>query len=348
MRLFNLPIEPLRMRYSAQWATWFRQAFTIGGYDVHDVHGDGVPDVIRHGGAFLDPYGTHRWKFSQLARLVRLLESTHGEPAIVFLHDAWFPGIEALGYIRALSGAPIKVVGYLHAGVYDPTDLLGDPRTGMGWAAGSEASWLAMLDAVFVGTSYHRRKVIERGRMALSWTSRQTAARVHVVGNPVGVGPDVVAGGATPAPVRERIVVFPHRLTSDKAPGLFQRLQDELEPLYPDVRWVRTHDLDLDKPAYLDLLSRAKVAVSFATHENFGIAMVEAAMLGCVPVAPNALAYPEVLPRRWLFDSFDQACVRVAEALDVPPTPYRAPQCDRYHPHVVGQRVVDVIDTLTV
>jgi glycosyltransferase involved in cell wall biosynthesis len=38
------------------------------------------------------------------------------------------------------------------------------------------------------------------------------------------------------------------------------------------------------------------VVVSTALQENFGIAVVEAAACGCLPLLPHRLSYPELLP----------------------------------------------------
>lgn len=61
-----------------------------------------------------------------------------------------------------------------------------------------------------------------------------------------------------------------------------------------------------DKQSYWQALADAHVAVSTANHEFFGVSMVEAAMSGCMPLAPNRLAYPEVFPKECLFSTDQQ------------------------------------------
>lgn len=48
--------------------------------------------------------------------------------------------------------------------------------------------------------------------------------------------------------------------------------------------------------AYRDLLYQADIVVSAAQQEFFGIAVLEAMYCGCLPVLPNRLSYPELLP----------------------------------------------------
>lgn len=93
---------------------------------------------------------------------------------------------------------------------------------------------------------------------------------------------------------KENIVVFPHRLDPEKQPQKFDMANYYLEPLFPDWQFIRTKDVWTNKQAYYDLLNRAKIAVSFATQETFGIAMVESVLCGCIPIVPERLSYKEL------------------------------------------------------
>lgn len=50
------------------------------------------------------------------------------------------------------------------------------------------------------------------------------------------------------------------------------------------------------RKAYLDWLRRGTAVVGTAVQENFGISVVEAVRCGCLPLLPNRLSYPEILP----------------------------------------------------
>ena len=50
---------------------------------------------------------------------------------------------------------------------------------------------------------------------------------------------------------------------------------------------------------YLQWLQRGAIVISTARQENFGIAVVEAIRFGCVPLLPNRLAYPEIIPLQY-------------------------------------------------
>lgn len=53
------------------------------------------------------------------------------------------------------------------------------------------------------------------------------------------------------------------------------------------------------KKRYRQWLKEGAIVVSTARQENFGISMVEAMRYGCIPLLPNRLSYPEVLPREY-------------------------------------------------
>jgi len=84
-------------------------------------------------------------------------------------------------------------------------------------------------------------------------------------------------------------------------PSIFQESRIWLEGLGKVIHWGYA----TDRNAYLDILSTCDVAVSTAAHEFFGVAMLEAAALGVTPLAPAALAYPEIFaPTQEEEDSF--------------------------------------------
>jgi glycosyltransferase involved in cell wall biosynthesis len=50
---------------------------------------------------------------------------------------------------------------------------------------------------------------------------------------------------------------------------------------------------------YFSLLSSGNIVVSTAIQENFGLSIVEAVQLGCFPLLPNRLSYPELIPKAY-------------------------------------------------
>ena len=73
---------------------------------------------------------------------------------------------------------------------------------------------------------------------------------------------------------------------------------------------------------YARLLWEADIVLSTALHEFFGVSVVEALYCGCLPVLPNRLSYPELIPpafrARCLYDDFAGLLSRLAAALADP------------------------------
>ncbi|MCA9000924.1 MAG: DUF3524 domain-containing protein, partial [Planctomycetes bacterium] len=127
---------------------------------------------------------------------------------------------------------------------------------------------------------------------------------------PVGPGPE--AG----APLR---IVFNHRWEYDKGPRVWLEVAREALARGADLELVLLGERSQDPgPEYGELLaelaprtlvrghleSRAEYArwlgacdlvVSCASHEFYGMAVLEAVCAGCTPFTPASLAYPEVL-----------------------------------------------------
>lgn len=77
-------------------------------------------------------------------------------------------------------------------------------------------------------------------------------------------------------------------------PEEFDQLEQLLQTYYPrhNIR-PGINCYISDRHSYLQLLQQADIVLSTARHDFQGLSMLEATALGCFPVAPDALAYPE-------------------------------------------------------
>lgn len=282
--LYNLPIEDLVDRYSYIWNRTVPDQFRRLGVELVTVEAqERFPNVVTQG-QFLNVYDTLLFKGQQLGKLLQLAK--HGQLVngdVVFVHDLWYPGLEALFYLRDALGIGFKVCGMLHAGSYDPHDMLA--QKGMArWARDLENCWMRELDAVYVATNFHRELLLD--------TRHAVGPKVHVTGFPAA-WPETLAGHGERVK-KEKLVVFPHRLAPEKDPDMFWRVAGRLAPNFPNWKFVCTQATCKDKGDYYHTLARASVSVSCAKQETWGIAMQESVIAGCVPVVPDRLSYSEM------------------------------------------------------
>jgi glycosyltransferase involved in cell wall biosynthesis len=56
---------------------------------------------------------------------------------------------------------------------------------------------------------------------------------------------------------------------------------------------------EASREKYYEWLARGAIVISTAVQENFGISVVEAVRCGCLPLLPNRLSYPEIIPSEY-------------------------------------------------
>ena len=307
MRIIDVPIEPIPMRYSKQWGRWFPEAYQYLGVDHLTINPVTITEGIEKG-RFLDVCGTHYAKASQLKLLSEMIHTNeiHDEE-VIFFHDLWFPGIEMLFYMRDALGIPFKIAGILHAGTWDPHDMLHQMKM-QRWAYYWEAMLLKEVDAVFVATKFHKNLICEYLHKIIHDFSYKTnkyfgdfSDKIHVTGLPIY--PEFVTNTWS-----NNTIVFPHRWDDEKQPQLWERLVERMKNrdiiLKEKYKFVATNTCK-SKEEYYQVLNSSKIALSFALQETWGIAMQEAVLCGCMPFVPDRLSYKEMYPSCFRYSEDD-------------------------------------------
>ncbi len=180
---------------------------------------------------------------------------------------------------------------------------------------------LAAQRALF-NSHYHREAFLKAADELLAkapdFDLAATSALLREKSGVLPVGVDVPAGAPCPA-CDAPVILWPHRWEYDKAPERFlealveldrrgasfrlrllgQRFRErppalaEIEQRFAD-RLVASDFLD--RAGYVEALRSSDVVVSTARHEFFGLATLEAIRSGALPVLPDDLAYPELVP----------------------------------------------------
>lgn len=75
--------------------------------------------------------------------------------------------------------------------------------------------------------------------------------------------------------------------------------------MYPLLRdHIGAWGMEKTASGYRRLLQQSHVTLSTAIHEFQGLALLEATACGCIPLAPDRLAYPEFVPAAFRYPSF--------------------------------------------
>jgi glycosyltransferase involved in cell wall biosynthesis len=300
--LWNVPIESLKERYSADWNKWFPDYFLSKNISFIPIDGKPLTDGIQVG-QFLDCIGTNYYKATQLQEICAHFFNRHVKDGDVFLfHDAWFPGIEMLAYLRDSLGIKFKIVGIFHAGTWDPFDFL--TQKGMQfWARPLEDSWMYLLDKIVVATSFHKELLVAKRFVQPD--------KIHVTGLPIYMHTKPCF--VSECPERSNTIVFPHRLAPEKDPDMFNKLRHVCSKIdvFKDYDFIKTKDVTATKSEYYSLLEDSKVSVSCAKQETFGYAMIESVMSGCLPLVPDRLSYAELYPKCFRYCSFEDLVSRL-------------------------------------
>lgn len=257
-----------------------------------------------------------RWRLragaAPLAERVGDVVERDGEPDLLLV-SGLVDVAALLGHLRPSPGLP--VVTYVHESQLLYPTSSGTPDNDA--VIRNVDSWRAS-DQVWFNSAFHRDAVID----ALPrWAVVQPepveidglTERFDVV--PVGVEPPRGRRGIPSSPP---VILWPHRWEPDKRPDVFRRALSKLVDQRVDFRLVlagadpqgssvrkaivEEHVERLvaagpfEQADYERWLFSSDIVVSCAEHEFFGVAVVEALMAGCVPVLPDALSYPELIP----------------------------------------------------
>ena len=78
-----------------------------------------------------------------------------------------------------------------------------------------------------------------------------------------------------------------------KQPSIFTEAESLLKENIIHSGYIDNYD------DYLHMLKEGDIVVSTANQENYGIAILEAVLAGCIPLLPHRLSYPELIPREF-------------------------------------------------
>ena len=153
-----------------------------------------------------------------------------------------------------------------------------------------ESGHSRLFKKVFVATEYHKRK--------LGWKN------IEVVGLP-----DTPYDGFNFE--KKYDVISVARPTEQK---VTKKIEDEIEKEFGKI--IRPDESCNTWGRYYKFLSQGKVLLSTAKEETFGYPILEAIKNNTIPIAPDRFSYPELLPKKYLYNNVEQLKEIIRLALD--------------------------------
>lgn len=231
---------------------------------------------------------------------------------VVYFADGWSPAVPVLKFHMHCAGIKAHLTGFFHSSVETPGDFLYSAGS---WVRSLEETLLDCFTETYVATDY--------GVDLLNSTN------VNVIGLPV-ISPQ----DTNPAQLRRSltaraeeakpVVGWSHRWAEDKRPEDFIELAHRLG----DTRTFRVlHPVPLDtaplyqeavdagiefvlcdtKDKYWTEVAKLSFLFSSATLETFGYSVIDAVVLGAIPVVPNRACYPYMYRDEHLYYTLEDA-----------------------------------------
>lgn len=304
MTIYIMALEPLDTRYTGQWFNGLPSLLIEEGKSrgkivpVINIAGEQTSSEVTKG-AFLDFFATNIWKNTQVNDLVHRFQKGEVQPGDKILFtDAWHTGITQVRYMSELMQIPVEIHSMWHAGSYDPQDFLGRLIEDKRWTYNTERGLFYASHFNYFATEFHRDLFVDTLIDHHDAHERYQVRKACVIS---GQPHAALVGALRPfqGMVKERLVLFPHRLAPEKQVEIFRDLAVHM----PETKFVVCQDTKLTKDEYHWLLARSMMVFSANLQETLGISAMEGVLVDSMPCLPDRLSYSEMYDARYLYPS---------------------------------------------
>jgi len=280
MRIIFVPQFPSKLRYQEWWYKEFPKQFKEHGFEVL-ILGEKYLDVIQHRRSTLDMFSPINQAIEFETEQIReymMLDIRNDD--ILFLADISFPGFFA--NVLYHKQCP-KQYAFCHATSLNYKDYFEGVRLSK---FPVERATATMFDKVFVGSHYHKEKLCWTNTMVTYLPFQPYEGKI------------------------EPFVPKKHKFMSASRPNP-QKVDSNLEKRIEDLCGEIFRPTSNTWEEYFAHLRSSKFLLITAIEDTFGYQIVDAVTNGCIPIARNSLSYPELLPRKYLYDNFDDFVSRI-------------------------------------
>lgn len=276
-RLILVPQYPAKLRYQEWWFTEFPKNYSKYFDEILVLGSNSKLLDEEYSGKYSKDFSPLKLSIEfELEQIREYYDLYLDKDDVLLLNDISFPGFFTnILYFRR----PSWTFAICHATSKNRYDFFSSVRFSK-WQV--EKGYSSIFDGIFVATNYHKRK--------LGWKN------IHVVRFP---NPPFV-GLVDTKIERNRFLVSVAREYRQKVNKKFERrIEKQL-----GIKIERPVKLK-DWKDYYSFLADSKFLFITSNEETYGYQVIDAIINGCIPIAPNAFSYPELLPSFLLYDTLD-------------------------------------------
>lgn len=269
-RIIFVPQYPTPMRYQEFWFTSLPREFRRAGFEVITL-GENYAEMMAHRRGDVAHFAPVRMAIEFELRQIEEYSTMKINPDdILFLSDISFPGI----FCSVLYHYEVpRMFAFCHATSLNYLDYFADAVESK---FPVETAHSLLFEKVFVGSQYHKDK--------LRWPNTEVTYLPF-----------------PPLPTFQKEtkiynIVSASRPTKQKVDS---ELEAEVEEEFGEIVRKNTYSWE----EYYKFLGQSKVLLISAKEDTFGYQIVDAILNGCIPIARNSLAYPELLQREYLYNN---------------------------------------------
>jgi hypothetical protein len=295
------------MRYQEWWMWKFPLEFIDAGFDVITLGNLNDNRVSPNYG-----YKPNSGNFSpiesaiafEMSQIKEYMELKLRKDDILFLADLSFPGLFANVLHHKM---PSRAYAFCHATSMNDYDYFGKCRHSKFQVERGQA---AMFEKIFIGSRYHHDKLYYN-----DWPRNMVITNLpfppESIIQPVQLQRSLMQPTLLPTNEKKRF------LMSAARPSI-QKVDPEIEEAVEEQYQTKIYRKDFHSwNTYSQALRESRVLLITAREETFGYQVVDAVLSGCIPVAPNAFSYPELLPPHLLYNNTTDLFDILDEILDM-------------------------------
>jgi len=284
-RLIYVPQYPAPMRYQEWWINEFTKEFKKE-YDEVIVLGSNYLFKTRLTRQSTDMFSPINEAINlETIQMNDYMSLNIRDDDTLFLADISFPGLfcNVLYHKRCP-----KMYAFCHATSLNKYDYFTSIRN---YKSKNEKIHASMFDTIFFGSEYSMNKT--------GWKN----GIVTYLPKP----PENIISNTK----EEKVI----NIISVCRPNI-QKTNSKLEKHIEKTLGIKIHREEVNTWfEYSSLLSKSKINLISSKEDTFNYSIMDSIRCGCIPIVPNTLCFPEILPRWWRYDNGYELIIKLKQTL---------------------------------